>query len=71
MLYVVCCQEEKIESIIGYCYIGKCDGSKIEFQKDEIEQVKFANKEEFKELFKEDNDPAVDLEIEWVLKMWR
>jgi isopentenyl-diphosphate delta-isomerase len=59
------------ETHFAYCFTGRYDGSKITFQKEEIEQIKFVIKDEFEKLFKEKNDKTIEKENAWIKKVWR
>lgn len=59
----------KNETHFAYFYIGKYDGQEINFQKEEIEQIRFVNQKEFDDLYPE-RDKAVEEAIARIKRIW-
>lgn len=60
----------KNETHFSYCYIGRYKNEKINFQKEEVEQVKFVTKEEFDDLYPE-RDEVIEEAIVWIGEVWK
>ena len=57
------------ETHFTYCYVGKYNEEKIEFQKEEIENVRFTSKEEYDGLYT-NPDKYIKDGMEFVKKIW-
>ncbi|MFA7301538.1 MAG: hypothetical protein WC069_04465 [Candidatus Shapirobacteria bacterium] len=57
------------ETHFTYCYIGVYNGEKINFQKEEVENVRFTRRDEFDGLYKNPDD-FLKQGIEFVKGIW-
>jgi len=58
------------ETHFAYCYIGKYNGQKIVFDKDEVETVAWVRKEDFERYWKPSSDKYIQSETKWVKEIW-
>lgn len=58
------------ETHFSYCYIGQYSGEKINFQKEEVNDVKFVEKDKIDELFDKNDDKVTIDEYDWIKKIW-
>jgi len=58
------------ETHFTYCYVGKYNGEKINFQKEEIEAVRFTSRDEYDSLYP-NPDKYIKEGMEFVKEIWK
>ncbi len=58
------------ETHFAYCFMGKYNGQKVTFDKNEVEAVAWVKWEDFEKYWRPINDEYIQAETKWVKRLW-